>query len=64
MNLPLPLELTKPVLVAGDLADGPYDPKTQTCGSFTCSWASSKSVNLLTGVAIDAQVDSVIDDNA
>jgi hypothetical protein len=63
MNLPLPLELTKPAVVAGDLADGLYDPKTQTCGSFTASGASSNSYNVLSGIAVDVQVDSVIDDN-
>jgi hypothetical protein len=63
MSLPLPLQLNKPVLLAGDLAEGIYDPKTQTCGSFTASSACSNSVNFLTGIAVDVQVDSVVDDN-
>ncbi len=52
-NLPLPLELTKPVLLAGDLdtqvreglSDG-YDAKAQLC-SHTQSSAKSKTLNLL-----------------
>jgi hypothetical protein len=63
MSLPLPLQLTKPVLVADNLAESMYDPRTQTCGSLTASWASSNSYNAFNGIAVDVQVDSVVDDN-
>jgi hypothetical protein len=68
-RLPLPLELTKPVLLAGDLNTlvrdgfGPskYDPKTQLCGDggtsseVNCeSWAELIVIDLnFDGVVID-----------
>jgi len=67
MNLPLPLELTKPVLLAGDLdtqvregLSDPYDAKAQLC-SCTSSSAKSRSNNLL-GVQVDVNADIVVDD--
>ena len=60
-NLPLPLELTQPVLLAGDLETqfSEYDPKTQLC-SATQSQATCNTVNA-NGV-IDVGADVVIDD--
>jgi hypothetical protein len=66
-NLPLPLQLTKPVLLAGDLdtqvRDGlsdKYDAKTQLC-SGTRSQAKSNTLNLL-GIQVDVNADVVVDD--
>jgi hypothetical protein len=67
MNLPLPLELTKPVLLAGDqdtqvregLSDT-NDAKAQQC-SGTHSNARSKTNNLL-GIQVDVNADVVVDD--
>ena len=66
-NLPLPLQLTKPVLLAGDLdtqvRDGlsdKYDSRTQLC-SGTQSQARSNTLNLL-GVQVDVNADVVVDD--
>ena len=66
-TLPLPLQLTKPVLLAGDLdtqvregLSGPYDTKTQLC-SHTQSSARSKTMNLL-GIQVDVNADIVVDD--
>jgi hypothetical protein len=56
--MPLPLELTKPVLLAGDLDTL---VQSQLCGG-THSNANSNSLNLLTGITVDG-VDVVIDDN-
>jgi hypothetical protein len=56
--MPLPLELTKPVLLTGDL-----DTMVQSqlcCG--TQSQAQSNSYNANAGITIDG-VDLVIDDN-
>lgn len=58
MSMPLPLQLTKPVLLAGDLDTL---VETQLCGG-TQSQAQSNSLNLLTGITVDG-VDVVIDDN-
>ena len=58
MSMPLPLELTKPVLLAGDLDTL---VQSQLCGG-TQSQAQSNSLNLLTGIAVDG-VDAVVDDN-
>jgi hypothetical protein len=58
MSMPLALELTKPVLLAGDL-DALV--QAQMCGS-TQSQAKSQSFNLLTGITVDG-VDAVVDDN-
>jgi hypothetical protein len=58
MSMPLPLELTKPVLLEGDLDTL---VQTQLCGG-TQSQAQSNSFNLLTGITVDG-VDVVIDDN-
>jgi hypothetical protein len=66
-SLPLPLQLTKPVLLAGDLdtqvRDGlsdKYDAKAQLC-SCTQSSAQSKTLNVL-GVQVDVNADVVVDD--
>jgi hypothetical protein len=66
-NLPLPLELTKPVLLAGDLdtqvregLSDKYDAKTQLC-SQTSSHGSSKTVNALGIIQVDVS-DIVVDD--
>jgi len=66
-NLPLPLQLTKPVLLAGDLdtqlregLSDRYDAKTQLC-SGTHSSAQSKTVNFL-GIQVDVNADAVVDD--
>ena len=67
VNLPLPLELTEPVLLAGDLdtqvregLTDKYDAKAQLC-SATHSSAKSKTVNLL-GIQVDVNADVVVDD--
>ncbi|HET6547730.1 MAG TPA: hypothetical protein VFG79_04690 [Solirubrobacter sp.] len=67
MNLPLPLQLTKPVLLAGDLdtqvregLSDKYDSKAQLC-SCTSSNARSKTANLL-GIQVDVNADVVVDD--
>ena len=57
-NMPLPLELTKPVLLTGDL-DSLVE--SQLCGS-TQSQSQSQSFNLLSGITVDG-VDAVVDDN-
>ena len=57
MNLPLPLELTKPVLLAGDLNS---QVRAQMC-SQTSSRASSKTLNAFGVIQVDAS-DIVIDD--
>ena len=66
-NLPLPLELTKPVLLAGDLntqiregLTDKYNPKTQLC-SGTRSSQNSSTRNLL-GIQVDLQADVQVDD--
>jgi hypothetical protein len=66
-NLPLPLELTKPVLLAGDLdtqvregLSDKYDTKTQLC-SGTASAAQCATVNGA-GVQVDVNADVVVDD--
>ena len=66
-NLPLPLELTKPVLLAGDLdtqvregLSDAYDAKTQLC-SCTNSSANSKTAGLL-NIQVDVNADVVVDD--
>lgn len=58
MSMPLPLELTKPVLLAGDL-----DTLVQAhmCGG-TQSQAQCNSYNASAGITVDG-VDLVIDDN-
>jgi hypothetical protein len=65
--MPLPLELTKPVLLAGDLdtqvregLTSEYDTKTQLC-SGTQSQARSNTLNVL-GVQVDVNADVVVDD--
>ena len=59
MSMPLPLELTKPVLLAGDL-----DTLVQAhvCGCGTQSQAHCNSYNHNAGITVDG-VDLVIDDN-
>ena len=54
-RLPLPLELTKPVLLAGDLED-----RAQLC-SCTYSEQDCSSVDSL-GVQVDLTVDVQVDD--
>ena len=58
MNMPLPLELTKPVLLAGDLDTLVH---AQMCGG-TQSQAQCNSYNANAGITVDG-VDLVIDDN-
>jgi hypothetical protein len=59
MSMPLPLELTKPVLLADDL-----DTLVQAhlCGGGTHSQAQCNSYNAAAGITVDG-VDLVIDDN-
>jgi hypothetical protein len=66
-TLPLPLQLTKPVLLAGDLdtqvregLSDKYDAKAQLC-SHTQSQANSKTLNFL-GIQVDVNADIVVDD--
>jgi len=67
-RLPLPLELTKPVLLAGDLntqlrdavTAGGYDARTQLC-SATHSSVRSKTLNFL-GIQVDVNADVNVDD--
>jgi hypothetical protein len=66
-NLPLPLQLTDPVLLAGDLdtqvregLSDKYDTKTQLC-SHTQSQARSNTLNVL-GIQVDVNADIVVDD--
>ena len=66
-NLPLPLELTQPVLLAGDLdtqvregLSDKYDTKTQLC-SATNSNARCNTINNF-GVQVDVNADVVVDD--
>ena len=66
-NLPLPLELTKPVLLVGDLdtqvregLSDKYDTKTQMC-SATGSTAQCRTLNGA-GVQVDVNADVVVDD--
>jgi hypothetical protein len=56
--MPLPLELTKPVLLAGDLDTL---VQSQLCAA-TQSQAQSNSYNAFAGITVDG-VDLVIDDN-
>jgi hypothetical protein len=56
--MPLPLELTKPVLLTNDLDSV---VQAQLCGG-TRSQAQSNSFNLITGITVDG-VDAVVDDN-
>jgi hypothetical protein len=66
-TLPLPLQLTKPVLLAGDLdsqvregLSDKYDAKAQLC-SHTQSQAKSQTLNFL-GIQVDLNADVVVDD--
>jgi hypothetical protein len=66
-NLPLPLQLTKPVLLAGDLdtqvregLSDKYDSTAQLC-SHTKSSTGSKTLNVL-GIQVDVNADIVVDD--
>jgi hypothetical protein len=66
-TLPLPLQLTKPVLLAGDLdtqvregLSDKYDAKAQLC-SHTQSQAKSQTLNFL-GIQVDVNADIVVDD--
>jgi hypothetical protein len=66
-NLPLPLQLTKPVLLAGDLdtqvregLSDAYDAKAQLC-SHTRSSSRSSTLNVL-GIQVDVNADIVVDD--
>lgn len=66
-NLPLPLELTQPVLLAGDLdtqvregLSDKYDTQTQMC-SATNSNAACQTLNGA-GVQVDVNADVVVDD--
>jgi len=66
-QLPLPLELTQPVLLAGDLntqlrdaLTSDYDARTQLC-SGTGSSVRSATLNFL-GVQVDVNADVNVDD--
>lgn len=66
-HLPLPLELTRPVTLAGDLntqlrdaLTADYDARTQLC-SGTHSSVKSGTLNLL-GVQVDVNADVAVDD--
>jgi hypothetical protein len=72
-RLPLPLELTKPALLAGDLDTqyraslDEYDPKTQLCGGggggkSTSNQASSVQLGLVNAdvITVDVNVDDVL----
>jgi hypothetical protein len=66
-KLPLPLELTAPVLLAGDLDTqlrtalaGGYDAQTQLCSS-TESAVKSFTLNVL-GIQVDVNADVNVDD--
>jgi len=67
-NLPLPLQLTKPVLLAADLdtqvRDGSsdtYDAKAQLCGG-SSSRSTNNSKTLSLGLVQDVVGDNQIDD--
>jgi hypothetical protein len=63
-RLPLALELSKPVVLAGDAtADmrGDYDPHTQLCSN-TRSTFHSASYNGNTGIQVDVSADVQVDD--
>ena len=71
-RLPLPLQLTEPVLLVGDLdtqvragfASNKYDPKTQLCWGGDSETSSSAESESISGIlVIDVQFDFVIDDN-
>jgi len=67
-RLPLPLELTSPVVLANDLntqlrdalGGADYDARTQLCSS-TCSSVQSKTMNIL-GIQVDVNADVNVDD--
>ena len=72
-RMPLPLELTKPALLAGDLDTqfraslDEYDPKTQLCGGggggkTSSNQASSLQLGLINAdvIQVDVQVDDVL----
>jgi hypothetical protein len=67
-RLPLPLELTKPVLLAGDLdtqlrtalTAGGYDAQAQLCSN-THSSVKSATLNFL-GIQVDLNADVNVDD--
>jgi hypothetical protein len=59
MSMPLPLELTKPIMMTENL-DSLVE--SQLCGGGTQSQSHSNSYNLLTGITVDG-VDLVVDDN-
>jgi hypothetical protein len=68
-RLPLPLELTKPVLLAGDVNTlvragyGPsaYDPKTQLCSDGSSCEQDCESTSEL--LVIDLQFDGIMIDD-
>ena len=67
-RLPLPLELTKPVLLAGDVdtlvrdrCTSSYDPKTQLCSDGTSSEQDCESTSEL--LVIDLQFDGIVIDD-
>jgi len=71
-RLPLPLELTKPVLLAGDLdtlvragfSSSAYDPKTQLCAFAAGTESNMECESLAELLVIDLQFDGIqIDDN-
>jgi hypothetical protein len=66
-RLPLPLELTKPVLLAGDVntlvrgtATSRYDPKTQLCSDSSCDQNCESFVEL---ISVDVTFDGIMIDD-
>jgi hypothetical protein len=62
-RLPLALELSRPVVLAGAAADfrGDYDPQTQLCSN-TRSTTQCASFNGNTGLQVDVSADVQVDD--
>jgi hypothetical protein len=58
-NLPLPLQLTEPMLLVGEF-NSTYDPKMQLC-SHTSSKQNTQSCGLL-GIVQDVTADLQVDD--
>ena len=68
-RLPLPLQLTEPVLLAGDLDTllraehaSEYDPKTQLCGGGNTSSRNNTKSYDKGFVVIDVKLDIQVDD--
>jgi hypothetical protein len=69
MHLPLPLQLTKPVVLAGDLdaqlrdtyGAATYDAKTQLSGG-TSSRCDNETKSYDKGIVLDVKFDTLVDD--